>query len=269
METLRRYQTTAPHCNGILSLIGSTLSANQPMVSHTSKKYAKSVVSPYFQRSDFEEGAPGQEYSFISDLMIKLFYANYATAPQTLGVLVYVVDTVTLYNTSCYTVPLTVGISDTKATIIAGIASTVATYMNTNYSIVPDSTEWLFNPASALRTFANPTRVVNTAYQPSTTNDTLVIGSVEIDASLSLSGGAKGTVTLQYADDSGFTTNVKTDGEGVNGNTGTLTIGLNTVGAGGGVVVGVVPAGKYYRYLTTNVTGTPTYTVLGTQEISM
>lgn len=148
------------------------------------------------------------------------------------------------------------------------ITSAISTYAtgegNTVASVVSQA-----SMNAVVHSFSNPTRVVNTAYQPSTTADTLVIGSVEIDATLSLSGGTKGTVTLQYADDSGFTTNVKTAGIGVNGNTGTLTIGLNTVGAGGGPIAGVVPKSKYYRYLTASSTGTATFTVLSTQEVSL
>lgn len=117
------------------------------------------------------------------------------------------------------------------------------------------------------RTFVYPTLAVNTARQASTTRDALVVASVEIDASLSLTTGAKGTVSLQYADNNTFTTNLKTAGIGVNGNTGTLVIGLNTVGAGGGCVVGIIPAGKYYRLLTTNTTGTPTYGTPAIQEV--
>lgn len=117
------------------------------------------------------------------------------------------------------------------------------------------------------KTFTYPTLAVNTARQ--VTSDTMVIASVEIDASLSLTTGAKGSVTLQYADDSAFTTNVQSAGVGVNGNTGTLVIGLNTVGAGGGNVVGIIPATKYYRLHTTNITGTPTYGTPSIQEVTL
>lgn len=118
-----------------------------------------------------------------------------------------------------------------------------------------------------MRTFNSPSLAINTARQASTTRDALVVASVEIDAALSLVTGAKGTVTLQYADNSAFTLGVKTASIGVNGNTGSLSLGINTVGSGSGPVVGIIPAGKWYRLATANVTGTPTYGTPVIQEI--
>jgi hypothetical protein len=91
---------------------------------------------------------------------------------------------------------------------------------------------------------------------------------VDITATLSVSGGQNGKVTLQYADDSGFTTNVVSVQETANGNTGTLTGSLSMVQTATGAVTGVVPAGKYVRLLTTNVTGTPSYTFRWSQEVT-
>lgn len=138
-----------------------------------------------------------------------------------------------------------------------------------SYSITEADILWPSGGMQPARVVSNPSLAVNTARQASTTRDALVIASVEIDAALSLSGGAKGTVSLQYADNNTFTTNLKTASVGVNGNTGTLTIGLNTTQAGGGVVVGIVPAGKYYRLFTTNTTGTPTFGTPAIQEVLM
>lgn len=119
--------------------------------------------------------------------------------------------------------------------------------------------------STSTRAFSSPSRAVNTAYQPSTTRDTEVHASVDVTTTLSLSGGTTGKVTLQYADDSGFTTNVVSVQQYTNGNTGTLTLGLNISQIGTADLSGIIPAGKYYRLLTTNTTGTPTF---GTPVVS-
>lgn len=95
----------------------------------------------------------------------------------------------------------------------------------------------------------------------------MVNASVDVTTTLSLSGGSAGKVELKYADDSAFTTNVKTLQGYTNSNTGTLTIGLNTSQIGSASLTGLVPAGKYYRLVTTNVTGTPTYGTPVIQEV--
>lgn len=71
-KTLRRYQTTAPLGLGVLSLIGSEITLN-----YFKSTLKKPVISPYFQRSDFEEEAPGQEYSIILDLMKAIYGLDY------------------------------------------------------------------------------------------------------------------------------------------------------------------------------------------------
>src|ERR1700748_955784 len=53
-------------------------------------------------------------------------------------------------------------------------------------------------PTVAARTFASPTRSLNTAFLISSTRDAQVSYSVDIATSVSLSGGAVGTVYLRY-----------------------------------------------------------------------
>ena len=123
-------------------------------------------------------------------------------------------------------------------------------------------------PAAALpRSASNPARSLNSAFQPSTTRDALVTYSVDIACTLSLTTGQTGTVFLEYADDSGLTTNVVEVARCVNGNTGTLAIGLNltqnvTAGLGG-----YVPAAKFVRLRTANTVGTPTFNYRSGQEV--
>lgn len=115
--------------------------------------------------------------------------------------------------------------------------------------------------------FAYPTRSLNTAFQISATRASAVHYTVDIACTLSLIGGATGTVTLRYADDSGMTTNVQTVQSFVNGNTGTLTIGLALTQTSTAALGGIIPAGKYVQILTTNTVGTPTFTYRASQEV--
>lgn len=119
----------------------------------------------------------------------------------------------------------------------------------------------------ASRSFSSPSRSLNTAFQPSTTRDAQVSYSVDIATSVSLAGGAVGTVFLEYADDSGFTTNVVEVGRTVNGNTGTLVVGLTLNQTATAQLNGLVPASKYARLRTVNTTGTPTFTFRSAQEV--
>lgn len=115
--------------------------------------------------------------------------------------------------------------------------------------------------------YATTTRSVNTAFQVSSTSAAFVSYTVDVATTLSLTGGETGTVTLQYADDSGFTTNVKTVQSSVNGNTGTLTIGLAMTQTSTASLTGIIPAGKYVKIVTANTAGTPTFTYRTQQEV--
>lgn len=117
------------------------------------------------------------------------------------------------------------------------------------------------------REFSNPSRTLNSAFQISTSRDAQVSYSVDIVAALTLSGGQVGTVFVEYADDSGFTTNVVEIGRSVNGNTGTLALGLAITQTSTATVAGVVPAGKFVRLRTANTTGSPTFTFRSSQEV--
>jgi hypothetical protein len=84
---------------------------------------------------------------------------------------------------------------------------------------------------------------------------------------LTLSGGQTGTVSLQICPTSGFSSGVETVSTFVNGNTGTLTVGLNLTQIYTSALVGFVPAGYYVRLLTANTTGTPTFSYTSGQEV--
>ena len=123
-------------------------------------------------------------------------------------------------------------------------------------------------PAAApARSASSVTLTLNSGSQISTTRDAVVSYSVDIACTLSLSGGQTGTLFLEYADDSGFTTNVVEVGRSVNGNTGTLTIGLNITQNITAAVSGYIPAGKYRRLRTANTVGSPSFNWRSGQEV--
>lgn len=115
----------------------------------------------------------------------------------------------------------------------------------------------------AARSFSNPARLLNTAFQISATRDASVVYTVDISVTSVLLAGASGRVYLEYADDSGFTTNVVTVNSSPNATGGVL----NVTNLGGGNVSGWIPAGKYVRIRTQNVSQTPTFTFQGSQEV--
>lgn len=101
-------------------------------------------------------------------------------------------------------------------------------------------------------------RTFNTVYLMSSTKYVDVRVSAEITCALSLSGGQDGMITLQISPDaSTWTTASRLRGS----NTGTLTIGLATTQITGGQLSAIVPPNYYWKVITTNNTGTPTYTM--------
>lgn len=109
-------------------------------------------------------------------------------------------------------------------------------------------------PAS--RSVSIVTRSLNSNFQASTTRDSLCIYSADIAATLSLTAGQMGTIFLETSADG--STNWTELSRFSNGNTGTLTIGLNLTQTVTAELSGYVPAGYYIRLRTTG-TGTITY----------
>lgn len=130
-------------------------------------------------------------------------------------------------------------------------------------------------PGSMTKTFNNtPGRsLVTTAaaangFQISSTRDASVSYSTSISTSVSLSGNSSGYVVLEICP-----TNSAVAGNWIeinrftSGQSGTLVVGLILNQVGGGTVSGMVPAGYYARLRSVNVSGTPTYTTNGQQEV--
>lgn len=200
--------------------------------------------------------------------MYKAFYLAYSIVAGLLNIQVYLVDSAGLVNGGAV-VPLSVGYTDTAAQIMASVPAAVNTYVTTNYGVSISSGEWIINPLGTNKSFSNPSRALDTAFMPSSTLDTLGVYSVSLACSLSLTGGQSSSTTLEYADDSAFTTNVKTVSVISNGNTGSLTLGLNTSQLYGGVLSGIIPSGKYARTRTSNVTSSCTKNAVNAQEVQL
>lgn len=122
-------------------------------------------------------------------------------------------------------------------------------------------------PVAVSRSQSSASRSLNSAFQISTTKDSLVNYSVDIACTLSLTGGQTGTAFLEIATNSAFTTGVQELCRFVNGNTGTLTVGLNITQNITGGLNGYVPSGYYVRIRTANTTGTPTFNYRSGQEV--
>ena len=108
---------------------------------------------------------------------------------------------------------------------------------------------------------ASPTRALNTAFQVSVSRPVLVSYSVDISVVSLLLTGTQGTITLQYADTAAMASPV-TVSVATNSTGGVL----NVANIGTASLVGFVPAGKFVRLTTTNVSGTPTFTFRNGQE---
>lgn len=113
------------------------------------------------------------------------------------------------------------------------------------------------------RSFTNPTRSLNTVFQVSTTQDALVSYAVDITVAALLIGGSSGRVYLEYANEASFTTGITVVTSSGNSTGGVL----NITNVGTASLSGVIPAGKYVRIRTVNVTSTPTFTYQSAQEV--
>lgn len=111
-------------------------------------------------------------------------------------------------------------------------------------------TETHQRPASSPRSGAS----IGTAYRPSTTRDTLVCASVQISSGV----GGDGKIEM-LCDSANPPTTVR----------GTFRVGTASTVIGGQLFV-VVPAGHYWKLLSTTASGTPAYSVIGDiQEVAL
>lgn len=113
------------------------------------------------------------------------------------------------------------------------------------------------------------TRALNSAFQISSTRNSIVYYSVQITVTASIASGQDGELVLEIASNSGFTTNVQTIMVAPCSQTYTLAIALQGVQKCPLSVSGFVPAGYYTRLRTVNNVGTPVFTYRAGQEILM
>jgi hypothetical protein len=109
-----------------------------------------------------------------------------------------------------------------------------------------------------------PTRVIGTAFQPSTTKARSVRYEIDVNASstLVLNQGS-GTITMQYADNSAMTTNVVSLGQVTNTFSGLLSFSNNNTAV---MTCPGVPAGKWVRISSATAGGGATFSAVRAYE---
>jgi len=120
--------------------------------------------------------------------------------------------------------------------------------------------------AGTSQSISSPSRTINTTYQNTSSQNILGSYTVDISCTFTLLGGQQGSIYLEYADNSTFSTNLVTVQSSTNGNTGTIGITITLTQTATAAVTGVIPAGKYYRIRSNNDAGTPTFTMRNSQE---
>lgn len=110
------------------------------------------------------------------------------------------------------------------------------------------------------------TRPLNTIYQISGGHNAFFTYAIDIACQITLSGGQVGTVYVETADDDTFSTNIEEVCRTVNGNSGTVVVGISMTQNCTAQLSGMISAGKYVRIRTQNNTGSPTFTWRSGQE---
>lgn len=125
-------------------------------------------------------------------------------------------------------------------------------------------------PAAQLpRAFAYRTPLLNTCFQLSSTRDVQVNYSIDVTATLTLVGGARGTVALRSYSDSACATGQQTLVSGSSGLPAALSVAIGLQNLGSVALPAVVPAGTWVRIETANDTGTPTFAARQGQEVQL
>lgn len=167
----------------------------------------------------------------------------------------------------------------TKADSAVQTASAPLVVTGTNLTISAATTSAAGSMSSADKTkldglsstvsFANTSRSFNSGYSLSASKHSQVTYTVRISSAITLGGAQSGRVILEYADDSGFTTNNVEVSSAGSGLTGTVIIGVGVTNPDEKTLHGMVPPNKFVRLRTENFTGTPTYTFLKSQEVTL
>ena len=115
-------------------------------------------------------------------------------------------------------------------------------------------------------TSATPSRALGTAFCPSSHRAVMGTYSVRIDTALSLTTGARGRVEL-LSDTANPPTTVRARVAG--GNTGTLTVGLNTSDVIEAPLSYIIPPGHCAMLQSVDEVGTPTYSITTQTETTL
>jgi len=120
--------------------------------------------------------------------------------------------------------------------------------------------------AGTNRSFATPTRTLNSCFQVSATRDALVSYAVDVTTTVTLGGTPEGAVFLRTYTNSACNTGQIGVISGSNGQPTTLTVSVGQQVKGSVNLYGVVPAGTWARLETSNVSGTPTFSIRAEQQ---
>lgn len=121
---------------------------------------------------------------------------------------------------------------------------------------------------------STPSRTLNSNFTPNATRATLCVYSVRITTtgSLTITGGSTQTGRVELRSDNSATpSTTRCQIEGSAGLTGTVVVGvaINNTDIVEAVLIHIVPPGQKVRLVTTNVTGTPTFSITGSSEVSL
>jgi hypothetical protein len=124
-------------------------------------------------------------------------------------------------------------------------------------------------PTSSLpaRVYSYPTRPLNTCFQISTTRDAQVSYAVDISATVSVSGGGRGSVYLRTYTNSTCTTGQQTVISGSSGLPAFVSVTVGLTNLGTATLPAIVPKGAWVRIETVNDAQTPTFTARQGQEV--
>lgn len=158
----------------------------------------------------------------------------------------------------------------TTLIVIFIIADTKITYEIAHASYDPSNpnTPWTFNNAAS-RPIVTTAAAAN-GYQISATDNTSVFYSININTTATIAGSSDGYVVLEISP-----TNSATAGSWVeiarsrNGQAISLAVALQSVQNITSEVMGVAPGGYYVRLRSVNNNGTPTYTFVSGQEVTI
>lgn len=151
----------------------------------------------------------------------------------------------------------------TTSALTSGLAAKLDAPAGTTAQYVRGNGTLATLPVIAARSFSNPTRAFNTAVQLSATRDVQVAYYIDVRVQSLLLGNARGNAFLDYADDSGMSTNLVTIGPATSSISGVLSLdNISTV-----TLAGIIPAAKYSRIRTAVVGGTASFTMQPGQEV--